>query len=168
VRSPEELSIWRWSPNGIRAEPLVTELYDSLAVASQNYVPRPFFTVTEVSQPDEDDESYSPARKTGSKVKRVSEIRSLIEKRTSLNDMAEAAGVKVDRVLLYIEEFLKAGEGVHISYLMEGVPDGQRIRAAFEEHGLERLKPAFEALNEEYSFTELRTVRCVMMAEEGI
>jgi len=125
-------------------------------------------TISEGSEEeDEDDESYTPARKTGTKVKRTAEIRALIGKQASLQDMATAAGVKVDRVLLYIEEFLKAGEGVHISYLMDGLQDGHRIRAAFEEHGLERLKPAFEALNEEFSFTELRTVRCVMMAEEG-
>lgn len=168
VRSPAGLSIERWSPNGIRAEPLVTDLYDSLALESQNYVPRPFFTITEVSRADDDDESYSPARSSGKKEQRLHEVRGLIEKKTPLDEMAQAAGVKVDRVLLYIEEFLKAGDGVHIAYLMDGVPDGQRIREAFEEHGVERLKPVFEALGEEYSFTELRTVRCVMMAEEGI
>ncbi len=163
VRSPSGLSIERWSPAGIRAEPLVTELYNSLSIESQNYVPRPFFTVREVSAP----ERKEKAPKVGKKEQRVGEIRGLIEKSTSLREMASAVGVKPDRVLLYIEECLKAGDRLAVSYLLNEIPEASRIREAFEQYGMERLKPVSEALDDEFSFTELRTVRCVLMAEEG-
>ncbi len=171
VRGASGLSIERWSPNGIRAEPLVTQLYDVLSEASKQYVPRPFFTVKEISraESDGDEESHAPARKGfGSKAKRTGQIKTLIKKQTPLKEMADAVGVKVERVILYIEEFLKAGDSVSVSYLLDGIQEADRIRRAFEEHGVERLKPAFDSLNEEFSFTELRVVRCVMMAEEGI
>lgn len=163
VRSPSGLSIERWSPNGIRAEPLVTELYNSLSIESRNYVPRPFFTVREVSAPERDE----PVRKASKKELRVGEVRELIEKSTPLAGMARTVGVKPDRVLLYIEECLKAGDRLSVSYLLDEIPEASRIREAFEEYGFERLKPVSEALNDEFSFTELRAVRCVLMAEEG-
>jgi len=163
VGSPPALPIERWSQAGTRADPFVTELYNSLSTESQNYVPRPFFTVREVSAP----EPKEKVQKVGKKEQRVGEIRGLIEKSTPLREMASAVNVKPDRVLLYIEECLKAGDRLSVSYLLNEIPEASRIREAFEEHGMERLKPVSEALDDEFSFTELRAVRCVMMAEEG-
>lgn len=166
VRGASGLSIERWSPGGIRAEPLVTEFYNSLAIASGSYVPRAYFTIKEVSQPEEEETQVSP-RASGKKKERIGELRGLIEKQTPLAEMASTIGVKEDKVLLYIEECLQAGESLRVSYLAEGLAGAELIRAAFEECGLERLKPVFEALDSRFSFTELRVIRAVMVAEEG-
>lgn len=43
VRSSAGVFIERWSASSIRAEPLVTQLYDTLAAGMHTYVPRPFY-----------------------------------------------------------------------------------------------------------------------------
>ena len=166
VRSANGLSIERWSPGSIRAEPLVTELYDSLAVASQSYVPRPFFTLPD-PQYYQAEEAAMSQQEGGVRERRAALIREHIGKESPLERIVEEAGVKTDRVLLYMEEFLKEGTAVRIGYLIADLPEASRIRQAFEELGTERLKPVFEALGESIPFTTLRLVRCVMMAEAG-
>ena len=90
--------------------------------------------------------------------------------------------MKPDRVLLSIEQFISSGDHLTLSYLLEEVPDAQEIRstfqeigielaseeafnAAFEEIGIERLKPVFEFFHGRISLTTLRLVRCVIVAE---
>ncbi len=168
VRSAEGLSIERWRPECIKAEPLVTSLYDSLAEASKSYVPRPFFTLPdpEVNQDASEETTARDATlQKGKRALRASLIKKHLEKQSSLEHMAEACGVKLDRVLLYIEKFIEEGIPVRLSYLLEGIPEVSRIRTAFEELGTERLKPVYEQLEEQVPFTTLRLVRCTMMAE---
>ena len=71
--------------------------------------------------------------------------------------------MKPDRVLLSIEQFISSGDHLSLSYLLEEVPDAQEIRSAFEEIGIERLKPVSEFFH--VSLTTLRLVRCVIVAE---
>lgn len=163
VRSAKGLHIERWSPSSIRAEPLVTALYDSLAQEMKTYVPRPFFTVP-VSLSSSKEVEVKPKGAKNKKA-RAAVIRDLLKKQTSLGDMALISGLKQDRVLLYIEEFIEHHVPMELGYLLADVVDARRIRDAFEEHGTLRLRPVFDALNEEVPYTTLRLVRCVMMGE---
>jgi hypothetical protein len=165
VRNPGRLYVDRWTPSSIRAEPLVTALYDAMAEEMGSYVPRPLFTVAARRHEEKPDENGSDAKKSRTKEKRAMLIREMLAACEPFESIVAKAGVKPDRVLLYIEEFIAEGIPVRPQYLLEHVRDAARIREAFDEYGLERLKPAYESLGGRIPFTTLRLVRCVMMAE---
>jgi hypothetical protein len=165
VRSPQGLHIEQWNPGSIRAEPLVTQFYDSLAEEMKTYIPRPLFTYTAVSVTDQSAEKKPKAK--SSKAHRSALIRTLIRREETLETIVEKAGVKADRVLLYLEEFIEQGVPLSLGYLLEEVADVQTIRDAFEQHSTSRLRPVYDALQEKIPFTTLRLVRCVMMAENA-
>ena len=50
---------------------------------------------------------------------------------------------------------------------MSIVPAAQEIRSAFEEIGIEQLKPVSKFFHGRISLTTLRLVRCVIVAEAG-
>jgi ATP-dependent DNA helicase PIF1 len=163
VRSANGLFIERWNPGSIRAEPLVTSFYDSMAEEMKTYVPRPFFTVTRIETPATEEEA--PRKKGKSRVQRATIIRTMLGHKASLQQMSVACGVKPDRILLYLEQFLEEGESLQLSYLTRDIPEISSIREAFEEHGTLRLRPAYDALEERIDFTTLRLVRCAIIAE---
>ncbi len=169
VRSAEGLFIERWSESSIRAEPLVTELYDRLSEEMGRYVPRPHFIVRTLSHAKPvvaNDDDTVEARGPGlNRLKRAALIKMLMRERAPLLAMADAASVKPERVLLYIEKFLEEGEDVDPGYLLDEIHDADIIRAAFTELGTVRLRPVFDKLGGMHDFTVLRTVRCVMMKE---
>lgn len=169
VRSSEGLFIERWSPSSIRAEPLVTSFYDSLAEEMQTYTPRPLYA-PDIPEMAREERTERPARKRqpgATRRKRAEMIQSLIERQTPLANMAATCGVQEDRILHYVEKMLLEGRSVDVDYLLSDVPEASRIRAAFEEHGIERLRPVFDALREEIPYPTLRLVRCVMAAENA-
>lgn len=167
VRSGDGLFIERWSPSSIKAEPLVTAFYDSLSEASLKYVPRPLFEIP--VQEDEDFASETPRRamkqKRSQKKHKGTIIHELLQKKKTLDEMSAECDMKVDRILIYIEKLLLEGIPLEIEYLLEDLEHADRARAKFEDLGIDRLKPVFEALGEEVSYTILRIVRCVMVAE---
>lgn len=168
VRSSGLLYVERWNPSSIRAEPLVTQLYDSMAEEMSSYTPRPLFTYETRSyraEPDEAAGRESPRRTGQTKQKRALLIREMLAECAPFASIVARVGVKPDRVLLYIEQFIEEGIPVRVQYLLEQVPDAARIREAFEESGTERLKPAYETLGGRVDFTTLRLVRCAMLAE---
>lgn len=164
VRSEAGLTIERWNPASIRAEQLVTDLYDSLAVATRSYVPRPLFSVPETAPRASSGESEE--RSSGVRERRAALIRDLILARTPFATVVQSSGVKPDRVLLYLESMLEEASPPSYAYLIEDLPEASLIRQAFEENGVERLKPAYEALGGNIPFTTLRLVRAVMLAEQ--
>lgn len=165
VRSTDGLFIEQWNEQGIRAEPLVTKLYNSLSEATKHYVPRPFFTIPEQERTYQKEPKETKERDSGVRERRGALIREKIAECAPFDSIVRIAGVKPDRVLLYIEEFISAGKHVSLSYLLEEVPEADAIRNAFEEYGIERLKPVSESFGGRIPFTTLRLVRCVMMAE---
>ncbi|MFH0769845.1 MAG: helix-turn-helix domain-containing protein [Candidatus Peregrinibacteria bacterium] len=161
VRSGSGLMVERWSASSIRAEPLVTAFYDSLADRAQKYTPRPFFAPT-TSHGEERERNPHPWPK---KRQRASSIAKLIHQKVSLENIASQCGIKPQRVLLYIERLLADGTKMDIRYLTEDIPGQTQINAAFEEHGNDFLRPVFDALNGTVSYDEIRLVRCVRFAE---
>lgn len=168
VRNSGALYVERWNPSSIRAEPLVTELYNSLAEEMSTYTPRPLFAYDSTVRITEPEEHTTAKRPSQTKQKRAAMIREMLAECAPFESIVARAGVKPDRVLLYIEQFLEEGIPVRVQYLLEHVPNAGRIREVFDECGLERLKPAYDALGGHISFTTLRMVRCVMMQEQSI
>ncbi len=179
VRSGDGLSIERWSASSIRAEPLVTSFYDALSEEAKTYVPRPLFVPPSSLPAGRQALSHTQGGKGDVEVKkpkklsdsgkirqqRASRMQALIEDRRSLDEISVVCEIKVDRVLLYIEKLLLEGIPMNLSYLTGAIPDADRIRSAFEELGIDRLRPVFEALGEQVNYLDIRTVRCVMVAE---
>ncbi|OGJ64066.1 hypothetical protein A3C37_01025 [Candidatus Peribacteria bacterium RIFCSPHIGHO2_02_FULL_53_20] len=166
VRSGAGVFIERWTPSSIRAEPLVTALYDALAAEMKTYVPRPLYQPVIVAT-EHKEKKKRDAPRHGVKQWRAGKIRELITRQVSFEEMVAACGVKPDRVLLYIEEFLEQGTMLSLGHLIEGLPEVDTMRRAFEEHGTLRLRPVFDALHERIPYTTLRLVRCVVVAERG-
>lgn len=166
VRSAAGLTVERWSPHSIRAEQLVTDFYNSLVDAADSYVPRPLFVPPERVRPKETDEE-GHAKPSAKKQDRTSAIRTMLRDEATLDEMVMACGIKSDRVLLYIEEMIEHGETLSIRHLISDIVEADAIREAFETNGLGRLKPAFDALDGGVSYTDIRLVRCVMMAEQA-
>lgn len=178
VRSAERLYIERWSEQSIRAEPLVTAFYDTLAEDMRNYVPRPLFEPV-VAQPSKDTaESDDSQEQPESQVRkerpqgalqrrRSAKIREMVADCAPLESIARTCGLRPERVLVYLEKFALTGEALNIGYMLEEVAEVDTIRAAFEQHGLDRLAPVYEALNEQIPYLTLRLVRCAMVGEES-
>ena len=164
VRSSAGLFIERWTPSSIRAEPLVTDLYDSLAQEMKTYTPRPLYVPPVSEHPAEPEQRPKGLTSHKAKQRRAATIRAMLNKQASLDEITAAVGVKADRVLLYIEDFIEQGIPLALQYLIDDIPDAEDIREAFEEHGTLRLKPVFDALEERVPYTTLRLVRCVVMA----
>lgn len=166
VRSGAGVFVERWSPSSIRAEPLVTQLYDGLAEEMKTYVPRPLYEPVSLAPARKEDRE----KKTGTKVTRAmrsEQVRLLLERQASFDTIVAACGVKPERVVHYLESLLAEGLAPSLGYLIAEHPEAPIIRSAFEEHGTELLRPVFDALEEKIPYPTLRLVRCVMTAERS-
>lgn len=166
VRSAAGLYIERWDRSSIRAEPLVTEFYDGLADAAHRYVPRAFYAPPAAMTTKEKGEEKEK-RAEENRERRAAMIRGMIDREATLQEMSNACEVKPERILLYLEKMLEDGLQMRISYLLEEVPDAERIRSALAEYGMGRLQPVVDALGGGATQAQVRTVRCVMLAEGG-
>jgi hypothetical protein len=167
VRSGAGVFVERWSPSSIRAERLVTDLYDSLAEEMKTYVPRPLYQPVSLVPEQYQEEKE---KKIGTKVTRAmrsEQIRLLLKQETPFDAIVAACGVKPERIVHYMEGLLAEGIAPSLGYLIEGLPEADIVRSAFEEHGTELLRPVFDALEEKIPYPTLRLVRCVMVAEGG-
>ncbi|MBI3618690.1 AAA family ATPase [Candidatus Peregrinibacteria bacterium] len=157
VRAGSGLSIERWSPTSIRAEPLVTQFYDRLSDQAQKYVPRPLFAPP--ASPEKEPRGLTSRE-------RIELTQILVEDHEDLEFIAGACDVTIGTVLNYIEKLLLLGIDLDLSYLTADLPNCDRIRALFASLGLEKLSPVFQELDGAVSYETLRILRCVMMAEK--
>ena len=88
--------------------------------------------------------------------------REFLLKGTPLNDIAESLCLKPGTVIGHIEDMVQAGEEINLDYLKEPLDRYHAMKAAFEISGIERLKPVFDHLGEEYSYEELKLARVLL------
>ncbi len=167
VRSGDGLMVERWHPASIRAEPLVTAFYDGLADRAKKYKPRPLFAPSQSVQTiDQDDRASSSTRRAHTSKQRIEMTRVFLGEGKDLAFIADTCDVTPATVLTYIEKLIARGAAPHLGYLIVEFPDIDRIRSLFREHGLERMKPVFDALGGAVSYDDLRLVRLVLAAGE--
>ena len=166
VRSGNGLMVERWSPDSIRAEPLVTAFYDDLADQAAKYKPRPLFTPLTKETTASDPLPRKATRLKPTRLERMRFIARLLKEKTSLQNIAKECGIKPQRVLLYIEKILASGEESDLGYLAASIPGHRKIAGAFEELGLERLRPVFDAFNGDVPYDDLRLVRLALLAAQ--
>lgn len=91
-------------------------------------------------------------------------IHKMLDEERSLSEISLACGIKVDRTLLYIEKLLLEGIPLRLKYLLASIVQAEIIREAFEELGIDRLRPVFDKLGEQVNYLDIRTVRCVLVS----
>lgn len=160
VRSGAGLRIERWSTGSIRAEKLVTAFYDSLSDKAEKYQPKPFFEPATQTI----DEEPKTKKASLSQKERLRRTRQLLADGAGLSLIAEACSVTQSTVLNYIEKLVAVGDAPSLMYLIDDVPEVDRIRSLYEEHGFQFMKPVFEALDGRLSYDQLKLARIVMTA----
>ncbi len=161
VRSGAGLRIERWSPESIRAERLVTSFYDGLSEQATKYKPQPFY---EPPAPSPEEEKKTKKRSM-SQSERLRRTKQLLEDGAGISLIAEACSVTQSTVLNYIEKLIALEDAPSLTYLIEDLPEVDDIKSLYEEHGLQFMKPVFEALEGRVPYDQLKLVRMVMMAQ---
>lgn len=161
VRSGDGLLIERWSPASIRAEPLVTAFYDSLAERTKKYTPRPLFVPPKSSKRRD-----GTARNTLTQAQRMHNTKVLLKEGNSVASIAKSCELTKSTILKYIEKLIEQGVSLDLTHLARHVPQSNRIRALYREYGLERMKPIFDVLDGTVPYNDLRLMRIVLMAEQ--
>ena len=93
--------------------------------------------------------------------------RMLLRDREDLALIAGACDVTENTVLTYIEKLITLRVVPDIAYLIKDLPCIDRIRSLFAQHGLERMKPVFDALEGNISYDDLRLVRLALLADRS-
>ena len=83
----------------------------------------------------------------------------MIEKEMSLEDIANHHGFRPSTIVRHIEVLLEGGEDLNLDYLTFDKLKMDEMRTAFMNAEDDRLKPVFEALNEKYSYEDLRLAK---------
>ena len=168
VKSGTGLVLERWSPTSIRAEPVVTAFYDGLTATAlsasadeaKKYVPQPLFV------PPKPRQNFDVSnRRAWTSDQRIEMIRALLKDGENLALIAEACDVTEGTVLKYIEKLVALGVAPDITHLIDDLPEVDRIRSLYEEHGLQYVKPVFDALQGKVPYAILRLVRLVLLAD---
>ena len=99
--------------------------------------------------------------------------KSLVLEGRSVKDMADTRGLTATTVWTHIERLvddgdLKADEIKHLEPTdVDWNTARQALNAAMDKYGTEKLKPIYEAANEEYDYTLVRLARMQYKLEEG-
>ncbi len=89
----------------------------------------------------------------------------LYKKGLSINAIANERGVRTSRIVSHLAELIEKEQPVDIDRLVK--PERQeKIIAAIEEVGDEKLKPIYEYLQEHYSYDEIKLVRAFWRSEQ--
>jgi ATP-dependent exoDNAse (exonuclease V) alpha subunit len=83
----------------------------------------------------------------------------LLKQKLSLKEIIKKEGLKEGTILNHIEKLIDEGVQIDIKYLMPRKSVYQKIEKGFNECGLEKLKPVYKYLEEEYSYDDLKLVR---------
>jgi ATP-dependent DNA helicase RecQ len=120
---------------------------------------------------DEKQKSEQPntvtVTKTLSPKSRPYKVGELFNQDKSVPEIAAHFDVKEVTVLSNLLKFVKAGNSISSERILEfstlNKEKIEQITKAFDEHGLDMLRPIFEALNEQVSYDELRVIQLYMI-----
>lgn len=85
--------------------------------------------------------------------------KNLIINKIPLDEIADKQGVKKGTIIRHIEKLISSGHQISIDYLKPPQNKYKEIISAIMEYGDNKLKPVFEALNEKYSYEDIRIVK---------
>ncbi|MBU0577436.1 RecQ family ATP-dependent DNA helicase, partial [Patescibacteria group bacterium] len=87
--------------------------------------------------------------------------KNLLLNKTPLNDIANKQGVKPGTIIRHIEQLTASGHLIDINYLRPPEEAYTTIKSKLLKSEDGRLKPIFDALNEKYSYEDIRIVRLI-------
>lgn len=90
----------------------------------------------------------------------------LLLERKSLADIAAKLGWTSGTIAGHVERLVEEGRCPDIEYLRPAPGPFEEMKRLFVEHGTEKLRPVFDALEGRVSFDDLKIVRALMMLEK--
>ncbi len=90
---------------------------------------------------------------------RYAKTKKLIEQKKTLKEIALEHGVKEGTIVAHIEKLFAVGEKLDIDYLRPSQKDFDKISRAFDERGMETLRPVFDRLGGKYSYDVIKLVK---------
>ena len=88
-----------------------------------------------------------------------------LQKKMSITETAKMVGYTPSTIIGHIEQLLELQESVDLNYLKLPANTYQYVKAVFQQHGKEKLKPVFEALQGKCSYDYLKLVRALMRTD---
>lgn len=167
VRSAAGLTIERWNPSSIKAEPLVTRFYDGLAESALKYVPRALYspTLRVVTKVD------LPPKKPGqaeAKKGRIAAVFRALEAKTPFPEILRQTELSQETVMRYVDQLIGTKVCPNLNYLIDDLDGVDDIKDAFSDLGFEKLKPVYEFLEQSVDYETLKLVRMVMQKEKQL
>ena len=104
-------------------------------------------------------------RKNGEKPPVYAKTRELLDKKMSIETIAESQGFHPSTILRHIEKMIDSGERPDLEYLKPPADRFEAIKKAFAERGDKELNPVWEYFEGNIPYTELRLVRALLRAE---
>lgn len=109
-------------------------------------------------------------KKTLGKDSRPVQVGHMFQKGKTITDIASEINVKESTVVNYLNKFVTAGHFIPKNNILEASDlnkaEIKRVEIAFNEHGHDLLRPAFKALDEEFSYDQLRVVQLYLKAPD--
>jgi ATP-dependent DNA helicase RecQ len=109
-------------------------------------------------------------KKTLSRDSRPFQVGHLFRDGKTISEIASKIDVQEGTVVGYLSKFVRAGNGIPAEQVLEASSLNKKqleaVRKAFEENGTEKLRPIFEAMNEEVPYDELRIVQLYLVAQD--
>ncbi|MCK5459544.1 DNA helicase RecQ [Candidatus Parcubacteria bacterium] len=107
---------------------------------------------------------WQKSRVTGGKYnselsERYAQTKEMILKKLPISEIAAKHKFKEGTIIVHIEKLILLGEDIDILYLKPPSERFEKIKAAFEKCGDEKLKPVFDFFKEKYSYDEIRLVK---------
>lgn len=93
------------------------------------------------------------------KVPSHTKTQELLQKKMTLQEIANARGFSVDTIIGHIEKLVELQEDIDITHLLPLKKDTEKIVKAFKELETRKLTPVFEYLKGKYTYHDLRIVR---------
>jgi ATP-dependent DNA helicase PIF1 len=162
ARSESGLFVEQWDARSIIADPAVQDFYHAIRSEWERIA-----TTLPDSSPTLSTEARSKPKKKEKKMKNHRKTLPLVQQKKSLEEIATILAWKEDTIVRHIEKLLLEREPLDIEYLRPPEEQFDRIAAAFYEHGMEALKPIYDACEGDYTYTDVRLVKLFVEKDEG-
>jgi ATP-dependent DNA helicase RecQ len=110
-----------------------------------------------------------PIKKTLNRNNRPYQVGKMFKEGNLVSEIASELEIKKGTVISYLIKFVQAGNSIPSNKIIVASSlnddDLKLVHDAFKEHGLDKLRPIYEALDEQFSYDELRIVQLYIMAK---
>jgi len=149
ARSEKGLFIAEWDPESIFVDPAVQTFYQKVRTQWET------LAASLSSEPPEitEQRDVRPER-----IPNHERTHALVHEKKSLSEIAAVLEWKEETIVGHIDRLIREGKELDIQYLRPDQGIFQPIAKAFAEHGMEKLKPVYDALGEKFSYKDIRLV----------